>query len=211
MRSIDVATARRERARLRRAGLVVVVLGTVVLATGCGGASSSDQGVAALGTTTTTTIGPSTSQSASTASASPVNTALAFSQCMRTHGEPNFPEPVFHGHSAQITLHPGSGVDPNSPQYAAAYAACRHLLPNNGAPSPGQSISPAARADYLKAAACMRSNGVPNFPDPTFQDGGVSFNSRTPIDTNSPQYKSALATCRKLIPAGLPYSSSSGP
>ncbi len=52
----------------------------------------------------------------------------------------------------------------------------------------------------------MRSHGFPNFPDPTFQDNTVTFNTPTPIDTNSPQYKSALATCQKLIPAGLPYS-----
>ena len=56
----------------------------------------------------------------------------------------------------------------------------------------------------------MRSHGVPNFPDPSFEDNSVEFNETTPIDTNSPQYKSALATCQKLIPAGLPYSSTSG-
>ena len=138
--------------------------------------------------------------------------ALAFAQCMRSHGEPNFPDPTRKGDSVQETITPGSGVDPNSPLFTAARNACKHLLPNNGlaAPSPGQTLSPAEQADYLRAAACMRSHGVPDFPDPTFQGDSVTFNSKTPIDTNAPDYKSALTTCRKLIPAGLPYSSSSG-
>lgn len=56
----------------------------------------------------------------------------------------------------------------------------------------------------------MRSHGVPNFPDPTFQNNSVTFNAPgSNIDTSSSQYKSALATCEKLIPAGLPYSPSS--
>jgi hypothetical protein len=53
----------------------------------------------------------------------------------------------------------------------------------------------------------MRSHGITNFPDPTFQNSGVAFNTRTPIDADSPQYERALVTCEKLIPAGLPYSS----
>jgi hypothetical protein len=52
----------------------------------------------------------------------------------------------------------------------------------------------------------MRSHGFPKFPDPTFQGNNVMFNSATPINTNSPQYQGALATCDKLIPAGLPDS-----
>jgi hypothetical protein len=130
--------------------------------------------------------------------------AVEFALCMRTRGEPNYPDPVSEGGSVHETIRAGSGVDPNSPQFSGARSACKHLLPNNGvaAPSPAQTITPAERADYLKAAACMRSHGVTDFPDPTFQDDTVRFNSSSPIDTTSPQYESALTTCRKLIPAG---------
>jgi hypothetical protein len=72
-------------------------------------------------------------------------------------------------------------------------------------------ITPADRLDYLNAAACMRSHGVPDFPDPTFQNNTVTFNIPPSIDKNSPQARSAVAICRKLIPAGLPYSGSNGP
>jgi hypothetical protein len=66
-------------------------------------------------------------------------------------------------------------------------------------------ITAADQADYLKAAACMRSHGVPDFPDPTFEDNTVTFNIPSNVDPNSSQAKSAEAICVKLIPPGLPY------
>jgi hypothetical protein len=200
---MGAAAARRARARF---GLALVAVVTLIGTAGCGGASSGPA-VSGPGTTDAGSAGAQTVSEASV-----FNRALAFAQCMRTRGEPNFPDPTRKGGSVQETITAGSGVDPNSPRFTAARNACKRLLPNNGAPapSPGQTLTPAEQADYLEAAACMRSHGVPDFPDPTFQGDSVTFNSKTPIDTNTPQYTSALTTCRKLIPAGLPYSSSSG-
>ena len=180
---------RRARARFCRADLVVATLiGTCVLAAACGGGSYGQA------------IGPPSHALAS-------SRALAFVNCMRTHGEPNMPEPLRKGNRVAIAIHPGSGVDPNSPQFAAAYHACKHLTsPGKGSAAGGNTITPADQADYLKAVACMRSHGFPKFPDPVFQNNNVTFNSRTPIDTNSSRYQRALATCDRLIPAGLPYS-----
>jgi hypothetical protein len=77
----------------------------------------------------------------------------------------------------------------------------------NGRQTPRQTITPADQADYLKAARCMRSHGVPDFPDPTFENNGVRFNIPPSIDPNSSQARRAEAICVKLIPPGLPYSS----
>jgi hypothetical protein len=189
-------------ARSCRAGLVVVVLlGAGVLAAGCGGGPSG-HAVASVGTTTATTRSATVKGGSTT---SPSNSALAFVNCMRAHGEPNMPDPTIEGRTVHIVVTPG--LDPNSPQFTAANNACKHLLPSNGVPK-GNTVTPADQADYLEAAACMRSHGVPRFPDPSFENGGVTFSIQTSIDTSSSQYKSALATCQKLIPAGLPYSSS---
>jgi hypothetical protein len=166
-----------------RFGLIVALLGTGVLATACGAASASRP---AAGT---------------------FNNALAFVSCMRTHGEPNMPEPVSHGRSVNISVTPGSGVDPRSPQFTAATNACKHLVPRGKFSAPGgETITPADQADYLRAVACMRTHGFPKFPDPVFQNNNVTFSTTTPIDTHSAQYQRALATCDKLIPAGLPDS-----
>jgi hypothetical protein len=72
-------------------------------------------------------------------------------------------------------------------------------------------ITPADQGDYLKAAECMRSHGVPDFPDPTFGNNTVTFNVPPNIDPNSSQAESAVATCSQLIPPGLPYSNRSAP
>jgi hypothetical protein len=94
----------------------------------------------------------------------------------------------------------------------AASNACRHLLGAGGSLS-GKAVQPVTagdRQDYLKAAACMRSHGFGNFPDPTFQNNSVQTNIPASINQDSPQFKSAATICTKLIPAGLPDSSSSG-
>jgi hypothetical protein len=191
----------------------MAVIGTALLVAGCSGGSSG-QGVASLETTTTTTETTATTPAAvqGDGKSSPTDTAIAFVGCMRTHGEPNMPEPNISttARRTHVSINAGSGIDPNSPLFAATYKACKHLLPDNGVPSNGNTITPADQKDYLKAAACMRGHGISDFPDPTFQNGEVSFRSRTPIDTNTPQYQRAAKACQTLIPAGLPYSSSSG-
>ena len=96
MRSVGAAAARRAWARLGLVGVAVTALiGTVMLAAGCGGASSGLP-VTSAGPTTTA-AGSSAGQSASGTSL--VNRALAFAQCMRTHGESNFPDPTRRGRS----------------------------------------------------------------------------------------------------------------
>ena len=60
-------------------------------------------------------------------------------------------------------------------------------------------------AQALAYAKCMRSHGVPNFPDPTVQDTarskgvGFSFARNGPgaIDTSSPVFRSATKACQK--------------
>ncbi len=56
--------------------------------------------------------------------------ALKFSACMRSHGEPDFPDPQFSNGGIGIRIHggPGSGLDPRSPTFQAAQKACSSYL-----------------------------------------------------------------------------------
>jgi len=49
----------------------------------------------------------------------------------------------------------------------------------------------------LKAAACMRANGVPNYPDPKLIDGSIShnFNPSLNINPSSPAFQQAAKKC----------------
>jgi hypothetical protein len=92
------------------------------------------------------------------------------------------------------TLPPGTQLPGTQPRNAGTTGTQIH------------SITPADRLQYLKAAACIRSHGFPDFPDPTFGNGTVTFHIPPNIDPNSSQAKKAQAICAKLIPPGLRYS-----
>ena len=54
---------------------------------------------------------------------------LEFSQCMRAHGVPNFPDPVMGPTGAPvINLSPGH-IDPTSPSFQAANSTCQKVVP----------------------------------------------------------------------------------
>jgi len=99
-----------------------------------------------------------------------------------------------------IAINPAISGNPN---FQSAQQACRKLLPGGG-PGEGSNhqISPQEQSQYLKAAACIRSHGIPNFPDPTFSGGGVHV-SQKGINLHSPQARAAEEACQSLIPGGL--------
>ena len=92
--------------------------------------------------------------------------AVGFSRCMRSHGVPNYPDP-----GSRNTMPDGlPKVSPQqlgvaTSQFQAAQTSCGHLLPNGGRVA--QPASQQLLSDGLKFARCMRSHGVPNWPDPT--------------------------------------------
>jgi hypothetical protein len=64
------------------------------------------------------------------------------------------------------------------------------------------------KPDAAAYSACMRRNGVPNFPDPDSSGhikltSGRSANGQTTgVDVNSPGFKKAQQACQKLQPKG---------
>jgi hypothetical protein len=144
--------------------LIVAAIGIAVLLTGCGGSSSP----------------PTSAQSKN------YQKALAFVQCMRTHGQPTFPDPTSQGivSDAQANITPG---------ILASFQQCRTLLP------PGLlQLTEAQReqltTEALRRAQCMRAHGVPNFPDPGSHPPPGS------LDPNSPVFQAAARRC--LEPTG---------
>jgi hypothetical protein len=198
---MDVArrahTTKGERSRLRRAASCALALAGVVglsfLAAACGGGSSNAR-VAQIGTT-----GSAKNSGASGSSGS--GDPTAYSACMRSHGVGNFPDPDSQGH-IKITsgVGPGgqkTGVDVNAPQFKSAQRACQKLQPGGGRPSAARQAQ--EQQQMLKYAQCMRSHGVPKFPDPK-AGGAFSLGTKAGVDPNTPQFKAAQQTCQKLVP-----------
>jgi hypothetical protein len=118
---------------------------------------------------------------------------------MHEHGVPNFPEPKVseHGNEGSVKMAVPVGVGSN-PKFKPAQQACRKLLPGGG-PHSEQPLTPAQQSQYLEAAACIRSHGVPSFPDPTFSDGQVHIEHEK-LNESSPAFKTAVHDCESLIP-----------
>jgi hypothetical protein len=118
---------------------------------------------------------------------------------MRSHGVLNFylsnsPHTSDTSNELSIMGHYVPGVNPQTAQFGAAMKACKHLMPGGGPPQmTWQQIN-----NLVKFAACMRSHGYPDYPDPVVQNGGVGEQPLpSSIDTSSAQFEQAQQTCNK--------------
>src|SRR5580698_5247479 len=91
---------------------ILATAALAMLAAACGGSPASAGGSPSPG-------GPATPPS-----------AVAYSQCVRSHGIPNFPDPPSGGGIAKASAQqPGS----STPRPQAAQQPCQHLIPATGA------------------------------------------------------------------------------
>src|SRR5277367_2376716 len=118
--------------------------------------------------------GPGGSSKAAVAASSP---AVSYSHCMRSHGVPNFPDP---GSGGSLPKGTPQQFGVGSAQFQTAELACKHFLPAVGDLLTAASLQqcylthacPAALVQQALTAGrqfahCMRSHGVPTWPDPT--------------------------------------------
>lgn len=161
--------------------------------------------LAALGCVVTVAACGSSGKSSHPAASTSHTQFLKFSQCMRAHGVPKFPDPSAGG---GIEFNAGSGINPFSPAFKAAQTACHELLPGGGPAGHGPPSAQVMR-QMLATSECMRAHGVTGFPDPTTSppsspsgysqiighDGAVIAVPDT-IDPASPVYRRAAAACR---------------
>jgi hypothetical protein len=90
--------------------------------------------------------------------------ARAAVACARKHGMPGVPDPVA-GADGQITI-PGGTPTPTP----AVLSACGALIRlAEASPSTLPNVSPSDMQALLRYAACMRSHGLPHWPDPNAQ------------------------------------------
>jgi len=124
--------------------------------------------------------------------------ALAFAQCMRENGVPDYPDPQQQGGKVQF-----NGGDMNSPQAQKATEACRDKMPqgNAGGPNGGAGIDSAKVAAWVK---CMRDNGLPKFPDPDVSGNTITVPvGDTGIKPASPEFQKAQSACMPKYPGGM--------
>jgi hypothetical protein len=178
-----------------------VLAATVAALTAACGSSSPSNTVAAVGSTTPTSSAAAAPAGAGAPSATDNAKLVRYSECMRSHGVPGFPDPSGGRLLLQVTKGSSTSLNPDSPQFKAAAQACKALAPAGA--RGGQTASSQLQAQALKYSSCMRSHGVPKFPDPTFSGGGVRMQLHG-IDPNAPAFKQAQQACASLAPGGTP-------
>jgi hypothetical protein len=107
---------------------------------------------------------------------------------MRSHGVPNFPDPILGGHFGFTA---DSGVNPDTPQYKAAYSYCAQRYLHYHPLSPAEIARRNAAA--VKFSACMRAHGATDFPDP---DGKAAISLPSDAYEHSPKVARAEESCK---------------
>jgi hypothetical protein len=145
---------------------------------GCGTNAASETGGAGTG------IRPNKS-------ATDQDKAVKFAECIRTHGVPHFPDPDAKGDFV-------FGIDVTPAVWQKAVDACKDLQPP-GALSGKR--SPKQQKASLRFAACIRENGVKDFPDPV--NGDPLVDTTHIPSSNRPGgmtvLNAAMQKCRPLL------------
>jgi hypothetical protein len=158
---------------------------------------------------------PTGSGGSSSARGSANPSLVAFSRCMRSNGVPGYPDPDPGASNEKFPSAQQLGV--TSSQLQAAENACQRLLP------PGVDDQfPAAEVQLLlpgmlRFSQCMRSHGVPNWPDPStdsqgrpvFDLSGAGFSRQ---EADSARLNTPTNECQHLLPTqlgGIPRASGS--
>src|ERR1700722_12896770 len=193
------------------AATVAVALTALALA-GCSSSGSSPSQVASIetssapGTSSGASADPGTSTSPGTSSGGTSATIAGnvtpllneWAACERSHGDPDQTDPTVSADGV-IHIYVPQGAQPagdlhertgTCSQYVAQ--AANELKVANPVPPPPD------QADLLKYVACMRANGVPNYPYP---DGDQTNFNGTGVDPDSPAVERVNDLCGKKIGA----------
>jgi hypothetical protein len=187
----------------RRAAAAVVGICALALVGACSGNPSS------AGSGGSPTGGGSANSSNA---AGPANAPLvAFSRCVRLHGVANFPDPQAGASSAKFPS--AQQLRVSSSQLSSAETACQRLLPVGVDDQFPPSEVPLLLRSMLPFSSCMRSHGVPNFPDPAIDSEGrpifpLSTHGISLSYSHSQQFNTAIGKCQDLAPrqlGGIPF------
>jgi hypothetical protein len=125
---------------------------------------------------------------------------LEYARCMREHGI-DMPDPEFEGNRTKMM----GPADADPTKMRAADKACGKIRDSLKPPEISDEDKEAFKKAALANARCMREHGIPEFPDPTFdENGGAQIQMRRggAVDPESPKFKTAEKACRSTLPFG---------
>lgn len=199
-----LSSQRRERSPSAGAATAVIAAAALtVLAAACSGSPQpgSSAGSSNAGRPAT----------ASNAGGPTISRLVGFSDCVRSHGVAGFPDPQAGASNAKFPS--AQQLRVSTSRLGAAEKACQHLLPvGTDDQFPAAEVPLMVRA-MLPFSRCMRSHGVPNFPDPAVDSEGrplfpLSAHGISLAYSHSPHFTAVVDECQRLVPrqlGGIPF------
>ena len=192
--------------------VIIAAAALALLTTACSGSpSSADSGGSSTAGASAKNVGGAPNPPSS----------VGYSSCIRSHGVPDFPDP---GPGGALPKSSAQRLGVSDSQLQAAQHDCQNLLPTTGSlqqlsqqcfatgdcpPALVQQILTAEQ----KFAQCMRSHGVPNWPDPTLDsEGRPGFDISVGQDGFNPdtQFTTQQSECERLTGSPAPRAVSAG-
>jgi hypothetical protein len=193
----------------RRPGaLAILVAATALALAACTGGPSTPQ-VASLGTSTDpgTSTSPRTGTSpgtgsgtsgGSTPASGPTRLVDEWAACERDHGDPDQADPTIDANGVINIIIP-QGAQPAGNLHERTGTCGEYLAAaQNELRAANPVAAPPDQSEYLKYVACMRANGVPDYPYPT---GDQTNFIGTGVDPDSPAVEKVNQLCGKKIGA----------
>jgi hypothetical protein len=205
MRSRSVDGSNSGRSIMKIIVAMAAVCSVVLLLSGCAAGGSSD--VPHLGGTA----------SHAAAGAAQSDKLHAAADCIRSHGVPGYQDPVMDA-SGHVYTDSRSLQNLSESQSQALEQACSSLIASAGfSPTDEPPAPPALVAAGVKAAQCLRANGLPDYRDPNsstpFSPGhgfGLSADeipNHGALGKQDPSLQRAFHACRTLLDAEIRASS----
>jgi len=178
----------------------------------CGGGIADSPHVARLGASTTTSGGLAAS-STTTAPKGANATQLMdeWAACMRTNGDPDQTDPTIDQYGViNITMPAGISQALSSEAHGTTGPCSQYELDAENVLRAADPVAPPpTQAQLEQYVDCMRTHGVPNYPN-SGSNGETNFNAAG-VDPNSPSFENANKICGKQINAPAWWIAGTGP
>jgi hypothetical protein len=191
----------------RSGGLAILVAAAAIGLTACGGGSPASPHVASLGRSSHSSSHESTTTAPK--AGNPTQLMDEWATCMRSNGDPNQTDPTIDAYGViNITMRNVSQAVA-SETHGNSGPCSQYELAAENALRGSQQDQPPDQAQMIQYTDCMRTHGVPDYPDPG-PNGKTDFNG-TGVDPNSPFVENANKVCGKQINAPAWWIAGTGP
>jgi hypothetical protein len=192
-------------------GLVVVSIAAAFGLGACGGASDSPR-VARLGTSTMRGVRDGSTSTTSVSKGGNATQLMdEWAACMRANGDPDQRDPTIDQYDViNITIPLGVSDSISAEAHGSTGPCSQYELAAENDLRAANQVAPApTQAEMVQYVDCMRTHGVPNYPN-SGPNGETDFRG-TGVDPNSPSVENANKVCGKQINAPAWWIAGTGP